>query len=1080
MAVKAGERALSTAAIIKGIAFAEQNGAKIVNASWGGSAGSCAAAYDEALYRAIQGFSGLFVTSAGNDAANHDGSSYFGIPADYGQTTSCWAGLDNIISVAAANADDGLASFSDFGSDFIDVAAPGVDIYSTVASSMPLNENFEGTTVPNIPAGWAREGSGNNWRTASVSGSNALYGDLSFPYADNATSSVISPVYDLSSTTEATIEFSVSCDTEYDPVYWTDYLSLLLSSDGVNFNEEYKFDEFWIDLLNEEDPFSSSSAASMHFYYALPSEYLTSNFKAGFGWTSDGDDNNHDGCRIDDLKIVKMPDPADGTGAGYDYMSGTSMATPHAAGLAALVWGYNPNWTSAQVKNVVINTGDSPGSLSGKTTTGKRINAYNALNAFNPVIGYDSGNVIPTSSISHTGSLGGRYVSFKVKDGAAGRPVYLSDFGYSLDGGANWKTPANGDDSAAFSGNWRTNDAVSEEAYLTGLDYSGRAYSFSFNTQHADFSDFNDADTDNVMIRFKASDEARISGYVLSGPFSIDNILPAALVITQPAAATRINADSYSIIGAAEPEAAIAITKNGLPVSSTTIPATTSDFSITVPLGQNSTNTFGVTATDSGGNSLKIVYLPPIIEDSGKAALSLLSVGGDLAAPYYTASSTPEIIFNATDISPDLVCRRGAVDAGYSAMPAENEFSVSADASSSSFVLPDQGEDGLKAVYISCRDMVGNENSADDNLDANFVLDTVAPAAVLSSLPSSGTAAKTADIVVGGEGVSFYKYKLDSGSYSSSLGIASHISLSGLSVGSHILSVVGGDEAGNWQAAASSTDYDWTIISGSSGSYGGGGGGGGASDVTAPAISNIVATPTGQTTATITWQTNESSLSWVLYGTSTVYGQQVKTTSYTSSHSVALTGLTAGTVYHYQVRSQDSYGNAGAAPDKTFTTLVAGQTGSSTSTGSGTGTGSSGTGTGTGSSGSATTTKPVSEMTREEMIAFILQLIAAMQTGGTGGSGSSLSGIPSNFTFQNNLKFGMTMIDVKYLQIVLNSSADTRVALTGAGSPGYETSKFGNATLAAVKKFQAKYGIAPVAGFVGTITRAKLNSLLGR
>ena len=283
--------------------------------------------------------------------------------------------------------------------------------------------------------------------------------------------------------------------------------------------------------------------------------------------------------------------------------------------------------------------------------------------------------------------------------------------------------------------------------------------------------------------------------------------------------------------------------------------------------------------------------------------------------------------------------------------------------------------------------------------------------------------------------------------------------------------------------------YPSCLITCSSGYYksgnsclysGGGGGGGGASDVTAPAISNIVATPTGQTTATITWQTNESSLSWVLYGTSTVYGQQVKTTSYTSSHSVALTGLTAGTVYHYQVRSQDSYGNAGAAPDKTFTTLVAGQTGSSTSTGSGTGTGSSGTGTGTGSSGSATTTKPVSEMTREEMIAFILQLIAAMQTGGTGGSGSSLSGIPSNFTFQNNLKFGMTMIDVKYLQIVLNSSADTRVALTGAGSPGYETSKFGNATLAAVKKFQAKYGIAPVAGFVGSITRAKLNSLLGR
>jgi hypothetical protein len=76
------------------------------------------------------------------------------------------------------------------------------------------------------------------------------------------------------------------------------------------------------------------------------------------------------------------------------------------------------------------------------------------------------------------------------------------------------------------------------------------------------------------------------------------------------------------------------------------------------------------------------------------------------------------------------------------------------------------------------------------------------------------------------------------------------------------------------------------------------------------------------------------------------------------------------------------------------------------------------------------------------------------------------------------LKLGVRNSEVKNLQVFLNADADTRVAVSGAGSSGNETTYFGAATQSAVKKFQTKYGISPVAGYWGSISRAKANELL--
>ncbi len=125
---------------------------------------------------------------------------------------------------------------------------------------------------------------------------------------------------------------------------------------------------------------------------------------------------------------------------------------------------------------------------------------------------------------------------------------------------------------------------------------------------------------------------------------------------------------------------------------------------------------------------------------------------------------------------------------------------------------------------------------------------------------------------------------------------------------------------------------------------------------------------------------------------------------------------------------------------------------------------------------------PAKALTAEELQLQINQLLNQLsslqaQLGQMGGTtGGTITGCTVT-SLTRNLAQGSTGADVKCVQIILNSDATTRVASTGAGSPGNETTYYGSLTTAAVKKFQAKYGTGSL-GTVGPNTRAKMNQIL--
>lgn len=124
-------------AIVRAIEYGTTLGIDMSNNSWGGGG------YSQAIKDAIAEANDagiFFIAAAGNSRNDNDTRAYY--PANYE--------LDNIITVAATDHNDRLASFSSYGAKTVEIAAPGVNVYSTTPNGRYGNMSGTSMATPHV------------------------------------------------------------------------------------------------------------------------------------------------------------------------------------------------------------------------------------------------------------------------------------------------------------------------------------------------------------------------------------------------------------------------------------------------------------------------------------------------------------------------------------------------------------------------------------------------------------------------------------------------------------------------------------------------------------------------------------------------------------------------------------------------------------------------------------------------------------------------------------------------------------------------------------------------------------------
>jgi thermitase len=350
----------STATIADGITWAVAHGAKVLNLSLGTTSED--PTIDSAV-AATQSQGALIVAASGNSGDNNNNIPFY----------PCNSPSGNVICVAAVDQQFNLASFSNFGSTSVHVAAPGVNIVSTWPySATKVTDNFTGWNFNSTTggAGWAAS------TTTLYGPSEPLLGN---PHNWNGGSATYKPntddhayfIYNLSGSFN---KMSVQFYEGYDMV-GSDAVSTYVSSTGG--------DPIATGVVQESDTGSTGSTAYLKDFNLLsycpalaPTVCSCASTTCSIGFRLHSFSSSvASGAFVLRYNIIQSVYATD----SYDVLEGTSMATPHVAGLAAMLFAFQPSYTYADVMDSLMNGGTPVPGLSGKTISGNVVNAMGSL-----------------------------------------------------------------------------------------------------------------------------------------------------------------------------------------------------------------------------------------------------------------------------------------------------------------------------------------------------------------------------------------------------------------------------------------------------------------------------------------------------------------------------------------------------------------------------------------------------------------------------------------------------------------------------------------------------------------------------
>ncbi|MBN2434468.1 MAG: carboxypeptidase regulatory-like domain-containing protein [Spirochaetes bacterium] len=118
--------------------------------------------------------------------------------------------------------------------------------------------------------------------------------------------------------------------------------------------------------------------------------------------------------------------------------------------------------------------------------------------------------------------------------------------------------------------------------------------------------------------------------------------------------------------------------------------------------------------------------------------------------------------------------------------------------------------DGAHTLKVVACDNAGNWQSEDDATVLTWRVDTTSPIAAVSGIFDSVTTRNRDEMAVISDVVN-YRYRIDGSSWSASTEKSEPIELTMLSEGSHVLEVIGQNEAGTWQSESEPTIVSWTV-----------------------------------------------------------------------------------------------------------------------------------------------------------------------------------------------------------------------------------------------------------------------------